>query len=61
MTKGGFDKIVNLFTIGAWGLMLGHCYISHYSEYVFSSTPYIYITLIAIVLREYNTAFLCHC
>ena len=41
--------------------MLGRGYISHYSEYALSSTLSIYITLIAIVLREYNTDFLCHC
>ena len=33
--------------------MLGHGYISHYSEYAISSTLSIYITFIAIVLREY--------
>ena len=31
---------------------------SHYSEYVFSSTLSIYNTLIAIVLREYDAAYL---
>ena len=61
MTKVGSAKIVNFITIGAGGLMLGRGYISHYSEYALSSTLSIYITLIAIVLREYNAAFLCHC
>ena len=38
--------------------MLGRGYISHYSEYALSSSISIYITLIAIVLREYDAAFL---
>ena len=58
MTKEGSAKIVNFITIGAGGLMLGRGYMS---EYALSSTLSIYITLIAIVLREYNTAFLCNC
>ena len=43
--------------------MLGHGRISHYSEYVVhvSSTLSIYSTLIAIVLRDYDAAFLYHC
>ena len=61
MTKERSVMIVNFITIGAGGLMLGRGYISHYSEYALSSTLSIYITLIAIVLREYNTAFLCNC
>ena len=60
-TKGGSAKIVNFITIGAGGFVIGCGYISHYSEYVLSSTLSIYITLIAIVLREYNAAFLCRC
>ena len=36
--------------------MLGHAYLSHYSEYALSSTLSIYITSIAIVLSEYNAA-----
>ena len=61
MTKERSVMIVNFITLGAGGLMLGRGYISHYSEYALSSTLSIYITLIAIVLREYNTAFLCNC
>ena len=41
--------------------MLGQDHISHYSEYALSFTRSIYNTLIAIVLRKYNAAFLCHC
>ena len=40
--------------------MLGRGYMGHYSEYALSSILSIYITLIAIVLREYNAAFR-HC
>ena len=57
MTKEGSDKIVNFITIGAGGMMLGCRYVSHYSEYYLL----LYITLIVIVLSEYNAAFLCHC
>ena len=60
MTKEGSAKIVNFITIGAWDLMLGCDNISHYSEYVLSSTLSIYITLIAIVLRDYDAAFRYH-
>ena len=51
-------KIVNFIFIWAEGLMLGHGYIGHYSEYILASTLSIYITLNAIVLSEYNAAFL---
>ena len=61
MTKERSTQIVNFITHGAGVLMLGRGLISHYCEYVSSSTLSIYITLIAIVLREYNVAFLCHC
>ena len=44
--------------MGLGGLMLGRGYISHHSEYALSSSLSIYITLIAIVLSEYNAAFL---
>ena len=54
MTKEGSTKMVNFITIGAGGLVLGRGYISHYSKYALSSTLSIYITLIAIVFREYN-------
>ena len=60
MTKEGSTIIVKFITPGAGVLMLGRgkC---HLSEYVLSSTQSIYTTLIAIVLRKYNAAFLCHC
>ena len=60
MTKEGSSKIVNFMTPGAGVLMLGRSHISHYSEYVLSSTLSIYRTLIAIVLRDYDAAFLYH-
>ena len=61
MTKEGFSKIVNFITIWAGGLMLGRGYINHYSENALSSTLSIYITLIAIVLRDYDAAYLFDC
>ena len=61
MTEEGSTKIINVMTPGVGVLMLGCGYMGHYSEYALSSTLSIYITLIAIVLREYNTAFLRHC
>ena len=59
MTKKGSTKIVNLMTPGARVLMIGCGHISH-SEYVLYSTLPIYSTLIAIVLRDYDAAFLYH-
>ena len=38
--------------------MLGRGHISHYSEYVLSSTLSVYFTLIAIVFKDYDAAFL---
>ena len=58
MTREESVKIVNFIFIGAEGLMLGHGCIGHYSEYILASTLSIYITLNAIVLSEYNAAFL---
>ena len=40
--------------------MLGCGHISHFSEYVLSSTLSIYSTLIAIVFRDYDAAFRYH-
>ena len=48
-------------TPGAGVLLLGFGQRSHYSDYALSSTLSIYSTLIAIVLRDYNAAFLCNC
>ena len=60
MTKEGSTKIVKCMTPGAGVLMLGCGHISHYSEIVLSSTLYIHVysTLIAIVFRDYDAAFL---
>ena len=41
-----------------WGSDVRHGHISHYNEYVLSSTLSIYSTLIAIVLRDYGAAYL---
>ena len=60
MTKEGSSKIVNFMTPGAGVLMIGRGNISHFCEYVVSSTLSIYITLIAIVLRDCDAAFLYH-
>ena len=60
MTKEGSTKIVNFNTPMAEVLMLGRGHMSHYSEYVLSSTLSIYSTLIAIVLRDYEVTFLFH-
>ena len=61
MIKEGSTKIVNFMTPGAAVLMLGRGHISHYSEYEVSSTLSIYSTLIVIVSRDYDAAFLYHC
>ena len=60
MTKEGSTKIVSFNTPMAEVLMLGRRHISHFSEYVLSSTLSIYSTLIAIVLRDYDAAFRYH-
>ena len=60
MTKEGSTKIVNFMTPGAGVLVLGRGHISHFSEYVVSSTLSIYSTLIAIVLRDNDAAFRYH-
>ena len=58
ITREGSAKIVNFIFIGVEGIILGHGCISHYSEYILTSTLSIYITLNAIVLSEYDAAFL---
>ena len=60
MTKEGSTKIVTFMTPGAGVLMFGHGHISHFSENVVSSTLSKYSTLIAIMLRDYDAAFLSH-
>ena len=61
MTKEGSTKIVNFNTPMAEVLMLGCGHTSHFSEYVLSYTLSIYSTLIAIVLRDYDAAYLFDC
>ena len=62
LTNEGSTKIVNFMTPGTGVMMLGCGHISHseYSEYVVSFTLSIYSTLVAIVLRNYDAAFLYH-
>ena len=60
MTKEGSTKIVNFNIPRAGVLMLGRGRISHFSEYVLSSTLSIYSILIAIVLKGYDAAFQYH-
>ena len=60
MTNEGSTKIENSKTSGAGVLILGLGHISHYSEYVVSSTLLIYRTLVATVLRDFDAAFLYH-
>ena len=60
MTKEESAKIVNIMTSRAWVLMLRRGHISHYSEYVVFYTLSIYSTLVAIVLMDYDAAFLYH-
>ena len=61
MTKEGSTKIVNFMTPGAGGIVLGCGHIGHYSEYVLSSTLSTYFSLIAIVLKDNDIAYLYHC
>ena len=61
MTKEGFTEIVNFMASVAGVHMVGRGHISHYNDYGLSSTLSIYSTLVAIVLRDYTVAFLCHC
>ena len=60
MTKEGSTKIITFLTPGAGVFVQGCGHISHYSEYVVSFTLSIYSTLVAIVLRDYDAAFLYH-
>ena len=60
MNKEGSTKIVNFNTPMSEVLMLGRGHISHFSDYVLSSTLSIYSTLIAIVLRDYEAVFRYH-
>ena len=60
MIKEESIKIVNFMTSGPGVLMVGHVHISHYSEYILSSTLSTYSTEIALVLWDYDAAFLYH-
>ena len=62
-TKEGSTKIVNFMTPGEGVLVLVLGHKRHCSKYALSSTSALSIdsTLIAIVLRNYNAAFLRHC
>ena len=42
-------------------LFLGCGHVSHYSKNALSSSLSMYSAFMAIVLRDYNAAFLCHC
>ena len=61
MTREWSTKIVNFMT--PWGgvLVLRRGHRNHLSEYALSSTLSICSTLIAILLRDNDAAFLCHC
>ena len=59
MTKEGSTKIINFMTPWAGVLMLGRGHISHIVN--LHSTLSIKITLIAILLGDYNATYLCHC
>ena len=61
ITNEGYVKIVNFITPGGGVLMLERGHMCHHSKYAPSSTLSIYSTLIAVVLRDYNAAFQCHC
>ena len=58
MIKEGSTKIVH-FVAGVRMEGCGH--ISHFNDYRLSYTLSKYSTLVHIILREYNIAFLCHC
>ena len=65
MTKERFTEIVNFMTPWVRIFVLGHGHIYRVirciSEYALASTLSNKSTLIAIVLKDYNAAFLCHC
>ena len=60
MTKEGSTQIINFMTPGAGVLMLGRGHISHIVNMYYLLLYHIYSTLIAIVLRDYDAAFLYH-
>ena len=60
MTKEGCTKIVNFMNPQA-GVLVQGCGHMSCSENALSSTLSLYSTLIVIVLRDYDAAFLCYC
>ena len=60
MTKEGSTKILFFMTIGAVVLIIVRGHISHYREYVVSSTLSKKQHIDSIVLREYDAAFQYH-
>ena len=60
MTKEGSTKIVNFMAPRAGDLIIGRGHISHYGEFVVSSPLSLYSTLLAILLSDYDAAFLYH-
>ena len=56
----GSTQFVNFMTSGAGVLVLNRGHLSHYGEYVLSSTLWINSTFIAIVLRDCDAAFQYH-
>ena len=59
----GIDQTKQVCSNDDQGRMYQNCKIhaSHYSEYVLSSSLSIYFTLIAIVLKDNDAAFLYNC
>ena len=51
----------NFHDSGEEVFVLGHDHISHFIEYALYSTLSMYSSLIAIVVRDYNSVFLCRC
>ena len=58
--QGRLYQNCNFHDPQGWGSDLRRYHISYYSEYVLSSTLSIYSTLITIVIRDYDAAFLFH-
>ena len=59
----GIDQTSQVCSNDDQGRMYQNCnfHINNYSEYVFSFSLSIYFTLIAIVLKDYDGAFLYNC
>ena len=61
MTKEGSTKNCKFHDPRSWGSSARAWPYQSYSKNVLYFVLLIYSTLIAIVLRDYNAAFLCHC